>query len=72
MNKRIISKVGKRHIPEIDMIEYMQTDELLEFDLDRDLFDDKPINPVKKKTVREDVENEHNDQLVDIIENNEV
>lgn len=72
MNKRIISKVGKRQRPEIDMMEYMQTEETIEFDLDRDLFTDKPLRQIKKKYIREDVENEHNDQLIEEIENNEV
>lgn len=68
MNRRIISKVGKRQRPEIDMMEYMQTEETIEFDLD------KHVEPIKKKSISEyvDLENEHNDQLVDIIENNEV
>lgn len=35
MNKRIISKVGKRHRPDIDMMEFMQTTENQEFDLDK-------------------------------------
>lgn len=35
MNKRIISKVGKRHRPDIDMMEFMQIEEMREFDLDR-------------------------------------
>ena len=36
MSKKIISKVGKRHRPEIDMMEYIQTTENQEFDLDKD------------------------------------
>lgn len=79
MNKKIISKVGKRHRPEIDMMEYIQLGEVREFDLDKHkpkkiTFEERmmdyadPSNPVKKNSV--DIE--HNDQLVEEIENNEV
>ncbi len=71
MNKRVISKVGKRQRPEIDMMEYIQLDDVAEFNLDA-YIPAPQIVVIKKKYVREDVENEHNDQLVDIIENNEV
>jgi len=65
MNKKIISKVGKRHRPEIDMMEYIQVTENQEFDLDK-----HTEKPVKKKYAKPDIE--HNDQLVEEIENNEV
>lgn len=41
MNKKIISKVGKRHRPEIDMMEYIQIEETREFDLDK--YTEKPV-----------------------------
>jgi len=69
MNKRVVSKVGKRHRPEIDMMEFIQIDEIMEFDLDRDLFDDKPIK--KKLIVRDDAENEQIAEFSEEIENQE-
>lgn len=72
MNKRIISKVGKRNRPEIDMMEYMQTQETIEFDLDKHVSDGAKFTTIKKKYVREDVEIEHNAEFSEEIENNEV
>ena len=69
MNKRVVSKVGKRNKPEIDMMEFIQIDDIMEFDLDRDLFDDKPIK--KKSIVRDDVENEQIAEFSEEIENQE-
>jgi 5'(3')-deoxyribonucleotidase len=56
MNKRVISKVGKRNRPDIDMMEYIQTTESQEFDLDRDLFRDLGVTPIKKKLIKDVVE----------------
>jgi len=70
MNKKIISKVGKRHRPEIDIMKNIKIEETREFDLDKHM-----EKPVKKKSLKPDVVNrdiEHNDQLVEKIENNEV
>ena len=85
MNKKIISKVGKRHRPEIDMMEYIQTQETIEFDLDKhyDSLSQNDIGKIVsglsqskylKKKYQRDVnpDIEHNDQLVEKIENNEV
>ena len=72
MNKKVVSKVGKRHKPEIDMMEFIQVDDIMEFDLDRDLFDDKPI---KKKSPAiyksDDAENEQIAKFSEEIENQE-
>ena len=68
MNKKVVSKVGKRNRPEIDMMEFIQIDDIMEFDLDRDLFDDKPI---KKKSQSYTVENEQIAEFSEEIENQE-
>ena len=70
MNKRIISKVGKRHRPEIDIMEKIQIDDIIEFDLDRDLFDDKPIKKKYQRDVKPDIE--QNAEFSVDIENKEV
>jgi len=66
MSKKIISKVGKRHRPEIDMMEYMQNEELNEFDLDKELFDDKPVKKKYPKDAEVDIE--QNGEFTEIIE----
>ena len=49
MNKKIISKVGKRHRPEIDMMEYIQIEETREFDLDKHVSDGAKLPTINKK-----------------------
>jgi len=52
MTKKIISKCGKRHRPEIDMMEYIQTTENQEFDLDKhsDTLSQDDIDSILKDT----------------------
>lgn len=35
MTKKIISKIGNKRLPDIDMMEFIQLDEIKEFDLDK-------------------------------------
>ena len=82
MNKKIISKVGKRHRPEIDMMEFMQLESIREFDLDRDVISPEDIEsllfeekPIKKKSLKEMFAKVENEKLIEFdedIENNEV
>ena len=69
MIKKVISKVGKRHRPEIDMMEFMQIEEIKEFDLDK--HSRKPL-PVKKSIVEyAEIENEQIAEFSEEIENQE-
>ena len=84
MIKKVISKVGKRHRPEIDMMEFIQIDSIREFDLDKhcEVLTDEGWfeasadfkNTIKKKSIKENVKPdiEQNAEFSEEIENNEV
>ena len=70
MNKRVVSKVGKRNKPEIDMMEFIQIDSIREFDLDKHT---TKKEPAKKKSIVEsaEIENEQIAEFSEEIENQE-
>ena len=39
MTKKIISKIGDKRLPDVDMMEFIQIDDIKEFDLDKNFPD---------------------------------